>query len=325
MHAAPATSSTEPAAPWVAAVVQAAPCYLDLEASVDKAIDLIAHAARSGARLVAFPELWLPGYPWWVWLAPAAWAADHGFDRRYAAQAMQYGTPAADRLAAAARAHRIMVVMGLAERDGDALYIGQWLIDDSGRTVGRRRKLKPGPLERRVFAEGSGAGDLQVYPTAVGRVGALCCAEHRNPLFKYALHQQNEEVHVAAWPSFSVRAFAAGLSADTYLALSRSYAAEGGCYVLAPCAPVDAATRDLVCDTDEKAAQLGLGGGHAQVFAPNGDPLCTPLAPDAEGLLLATIDPARIAGAKAAHDIAGHSARLDVVGLAWAHGTKERP
>lgn len=321
MSASLPTSAHASPPPWVAAVVQAAPCYLDLERSIDKAIGLIAQAAAAGARLVAFPELWLPGYPWWVWLAPPSWAAERGLDRRYAAQALQYGTPAARRLAEAAREHRMLVVMGLAERDGDALYIGQWLIDEEGRTVGRRRKLKPGPLERLVFGEGAGADDLRVFDTSVGRIGALCCAEHRNPLFKHALHLQREDVHVAAWPSFAVRSFAAGLSAETYLALSRTHAAEGGCYVLAPCAPLDEATRAQVCDTDAKSLQLGLGGGHAQIYGPNGDALCAPLEADAEGLLLASIEPARIAAAKAAHDITGHSARHDVVELAWTSRT----
>lgn len=300
----------------LAAVVQAAPVYLDLARSVDKAVALIGEAAATGARIVAFPELWLPGYPWWVWLAPPAWAAQRGLDVRYREQALQFDSVDAQRIAQAARDHKIVVVMGLAERDGDALYIAQWIIDEQGHTVTRRRKLKPGPLERIVFGEG-GADDLRVFDTSVGRVGGLCCAEHRNPLFKQALHAQREDIHVAAWPSFPARPFAAGLSAETYLAISRTYAAEGGCYVLAPSAPVTAEMRALVCDTEEKAERLGLGGGHSQIYAPNGDALCVPPDPQAETILTALIDPARIAAAKAAHDIAGHSARYDVVQLAW--------
>ncbi len=306
----------------LAAVVQAAPVYLDLGRSVEKAVALIGQAAAKGARIVAFPELWLPGYPWWVWLAPPAWAAEHGLDLRYREQALQFDSPQADRIAQAARDHKIVVVMGLAERDGAARYIAQWIIDEQGRTVGRRRKLKPGPLERTVFSEGAGADDLRVYDTSVGRVGGLCCAEHRNPLFKHALHSQMEDIHVAAWPSFPARPFAAGLSAETYLAISRTYAAEGGCYVLAPSAPVTAEMRALVCDTEDKAERLGLGGGHSQIYAPNGDALCVPPDPQAEAILTAVIDPTRIAAAKAAHDITGHSARYDVVQLAWtAQGT----
>lgn len=309
----------------IAAVVQAAPVFLDLDRSVDKAVRLIGEAAEAGARLVAFPELWLPGYPWWIWLAPPVWAARHGIDVLYREQAFRYHSVHADRIAAAARDHGIIVVMGLAERDGASLYIGQWVIDDKGCTVGTRRKLKPGAIERPMFGEGD-AGDLSVWQTSVGRVGALCCGEHRQPLFKYALHSQTEDIHVAAWPSFAVyQPFAPGVSPDTNLALSRSYAAEGGCYVLAPSAPTTAEMRNLVCDTEEKMSLLGVGGGHAQIFGPDGDALCTPLAPDEEGILTATICRARISAAKGAYDVTGHSARPDVVQLLWTANAPRRP
>ncbi|MBN9428114.1 MAG: carbon-nitrogen hydrolase family protein [Burkholderiales bacterium] len=301
--------------PYRAAVAQAAPEYLDLPRSIDKAVALIETAAREGARLVAFPELWLPGYPWWVWLAPPVWAAASGIAAEYGEHSLAVDSPSAERLAAAARRHRIFVSMGLSERLHGSLYIAQWLIGDDGRLLARRRKLKPGAAERLMFGEGDGS-DLRVDATPIGRIGALCCAEHRSPLFKHALHVQHEQIHVAAWPSFSIyQPFSPGQSAEVNLAISRVYAAEGGCYVLAPSAPVTAAMRERVCDTPEKAALLALGGGHAMAFGPHGNALCEALAPDEEGLLYCDIDPAELAAAKRGYDGVGHSTRPDVVRL----------
>ena len=302
------------------AAVQAAPVYLDLGRSVDKALALIAQAAREGARLVAFPELWLPGYPWWIWLDEPAWAERQGLTQRYLEQAMAFGGEAERAIAAAAREHGLLVLMGLAERESSRLYITQWLVDETGHTVFRRRKLKPGPLERLVFAEG-GARDLRVADTSIGRVGALACAEHRHTLLKHALHVQSEDLHVASWPGFALARTPGMLAPETFLSLSRSYAVEGGCYVLAPCAPVTAEVRALLCDTPAKAERLLAGGAYAQIFAPDGQALCEPLAPDAEGLLLAEVSPAAIAQVRRGFDLAGHSARADVLQLLIQEGT----
>src|SRR6185503_7972017 len=104
-----------------AAVVQAAPAFLDLAAGVDKACRLIAEAAARGAQLIAFPETWLPGYPWWIWLGTPAWGMQ--FVQRYHDNSLVFGSDEARRLARAAREHRIHVVMGCSERDGGSLYI----------------------------------------------------------------------------------------------------------------------------------------------------------------------------------------------------------
>ncbi len=123
-----------------AAAVQAAPVFLNLEVSIDKAIALIEEAANAGAELIAFPETFLPGYPWHIWLDSPAWAFQ--FTAEYFDNSLEYGSVEADRLAAAARDNHIMVVMGLSERFQGSLYIAQWIIGADGRTIATRRKLK---------------------------------------------------------------------------------------------------------------------------------------------------------------------------------------
>jgi nitrilase len=296
-----------------AAAVQAAPAFLDLDAGVDKAIGLIAEAAAHGAKLIGFPETWLPGYPWFIWLDSPAWGLQ--FFQRYHDNSLAYGTPQAARLAAAAREHDITVVMGLSERQGGSLYIAQWMIGPDGETIARRRKLKPTHVERTVFGEGDGS-DLSVYDTVLGRLGGLCCWEHLQPLSKYAMYAQHEQVHVAAWPSFSMyTGVAHALGPEVNTSASRIYAVEGSCFVVAPCATVSAEMVDLLCTDDTKRALLAPGGGYARIFAPDGQVMHEPLAPDAEGIVYADLDLGMISLAKAAADPAGHYARPDVTRL----------
>jgi aliphatic nitrilase len=296
-----------------AAAVQAAPAFLDLDAGIDKAIGLIAEAAAHGAALVAFPETWFPGYPFFLWLDSPAWTMQ--FIQRYHDNSLALDSPEFERLAKAARDHRISVFLGFSEKSGGSLYLAQALIDGAGQTVYARRKLKPTHVERTLFGEGDGS-DLRVVATPLGRLGGLCCWEHLQPLSKYAMYSQNEEVHVAAWPSFSLyRGGAYALGPEVNNAASRIYAAEGQCFVLAPCGVVSPAMIDMMCDTDMKKQLLLLGGGFARIYAPDGRELGEALPEDAEGLVYADLDLGLISLAKNAADPAGHYSRPDVTRL----------
>ncbi len=295
------------------AAVQAAPVLLDREATTEKGVALIREAAEGGADLVGFPETWIPGYPYWIWLGSPAWGAQ--FVPRYHDESVDVDGVEIRRLARVARECSINVVMGISERSGGSLYMGQVLISRTGEVVTTRRKLKPTHVERSVFGEGDGS-DLAVHDLDVGRVGALCCWEHLQPLSKYAMYSAGEEVHVASWPSLShYRKLAYSLGPELNTAASQIYAAEGGCFVIASTAVVSQEMIDLLCDTPEKGELIQVGGGFSMIFGPDGSPMCTPLPEDAEGILYADGDAAAIALAKSAADPAGHYARPDVVRL----------
>jgi len=299
--------------PIKVACVQAAPVFLDLHATVDKTIALIREAAAAGAELIAFPETWIPGYPWFLWLDTPV--ANMPLVHRYHQHSLVLDSDEARRISDAAREHGIHVVLGYSERANASLYIGQWIIDDQGQTVGVRRKLKATHVERTLFGESDGSS-LRTFDTTLGTLGALCCWEHLQPLSKYALYAQNEQIHVGAWPSFSLyRHATAALGPEVNIAASRVYAAEGQCFVLAPCALVSPQMIEWLCDTDAKRLLLQPGGGHARIFGPDGSELATPLAEDEEGLLYATLDPAALIYAKVAADPAGHYSRPDVTRL----------
>ncbi len=186
--------------PFKAAVVQAEPAWLDARAGVDKAVLLIGEAAGNGARLIAFPEAWIPGYPHFLWLGPQAWGMQ--FVGRYHENSIVIGDELFGRLARAAADHRITVVIGVSERDKGSLYMAQFVFGADGTVVNTRRKLKPTHVERVLFGEGDGS-DLAVHDIeGIGLLGALNCWEHLQPLTKYAMYGLGEQVHVASWPSF---------------------------------------------------------------------------------------------------------------------------
>ncbi len=294
------------------AAVQAAPVFMDLAATVDKGIGLIEQAAQAGARLVAFPECWVPGYPWWVWLSAAAHNVK--YFGRYHENSLVVNSPHFERLCQAAKTNNIFVSMGASERDHGSLYMAQFLIDDHGELLKARRKLKPTFVERTVFGEGDGS-DLDVSSTSIGRIGQLNCWEHLQPLTKYAMFSLHEQVHIGAWPSFSCYPQAYSLGSELNTSVSRVYAAEGQCFVIAPCAVISKDMVDMLAETPAHDELIVAGGGYSCIFGPDGSSLGETLAPDQEGLIIADIDLGAIAIAKCFADPVGHYARPDVTQL----------
>lgn len=303
---------------YKAAVVQAAPSFMDLAASVDKTITLIEQASSEGASLIAFPEAWIPGYPWWIWLGHPAWGLK--FVQRYHENSLIKNSLEFEIICKAAKDNNIMISLGASERDHGSLYLAQFLIGTDGQLINGRRKLKPTHVERTVFGDGDGS-NLIVNETDLGRLGSLCCWEHLQPLSKYALYSMHEQVHIGAWPSFSTYPQAYSLGADMNMAVSSVYALEGQCYFLAPTATVSQAMLDMLIDSPDQEALISTGGGHAMIFGPDGQALCEPLPADKEGLLFADIDLGLITIAKSFADPVGHYSRPDITRL-WLNNSQ---
>lgn len=295
------------------AAVQAAPMLLDLDAGVEKAVGLIDEAGKAGVQLINFPETWLPGYPWWIWFNPPA--INMQYVAPYFHNAMVPGSEQDNKLRAAARRNNIHVVIGVVEKEGGTLFMSQWHYGPEGEVISRRRKLKPTHVERSVFGEGDGS-DMFVNKTELGNIGALCCWENLQPLSKYAMFSQDEEIHCAAWPAFSLYAkLSKAFSPEVSINVNQIYAVEGQCFVLAATSVIDQPIYDLLVKNEMHEKFIELGGGYTRIFGPNGAEFGETIPHDKEGLVIADIDLGLILHSKTAADPAGHYARPDALAL----------
>ncbi len=291
------------------ASIQASPVFpMSKDATVDKACSLIREAGRNGARLAVLPETFVPMYPnWSIDLQnPTEWARNLVTLTR---NSVQVPGPETARLCEAARSAQCCVCIGVNEsvpRYAGMLFNSLVFIDADGTLLGVHRKLTPSNRERCFWARGDGTS-LKVYDTAVGRLGGLICYEHLQPLSKYTLMAQGEQIHCTCWPGWPN--FSNGRSnKGVFDVETRAYAIEGQCFVVASSMYIDPAV----------GARAGLGNagwaffGGSMIVGPEGDYLAGPVY-DEEAILYADIDFDRIVLRKAAADTTGKDNRWDIM------------
>ncbi len=301
------------------AAVQAAPVFLDLDRTIDKACQLIEAAARNGASLVAFPEAFVPAYPLWVWFIPAGHT--HPLRELYAelhANSITIPGQAVSRLAQAAGDNQVAVAMGVSERNAEAsntsLFNTLLMIGPDGKLLGKHRKLIPTAGERLIWAQGDGR-DLDVWALDFARVSGLICWENYMPLARYALAARGEQIHIA--PTWD--------RGEPWTSSMRHIAKESRCFVISCC---QAFHKDDIPDRFAfKEKYLGgvegwINPGHSLIADPDGKIVAGP-AQDGETILYADIEPAQLVGPRWQLDIAGHYSRPDVFELR-IHGEPQR-
>jgi nitrilase len=294
------------------AAIQAAPVYFDREASTAKACSLIEQAAKKGADLAAFGETWLPGYPFFYPypIHSPLWKQSVS---AYLANGVEIPSPTTERLCEAARRAGIDVVIGIVELDSrtrGTVYCTLLFIGREGKILGRHRKLKPTLAERMFWGEGDGVG-LTVYERQFGRISGLSCGEHNMLLPAYALMARGTQIHIAAWP-FSKHL--ADSNPVRGLLLSRAFAVQGNCYVIAVCnlirmEDVPEAHRDLV-----RERQDGKPEGGSCIIAPGGEVIVTAPANE-ETILTASVSLEKVLQQKTVIDVGAHYSRPDVLQL----------
>jgi nitrilase len=287
------------------AAIQATPAILDAEASVEKACSLIAEAAGQGAKLAVLPECFISVYPSNAWAKNAT--SFGGWDelwRRMWESSIDVPGPAIDRIAAECNRHGIWTVVGANERESNrpgSLYNTMVTIGPDG-LAGKHRKTMP-TMQERIF-HGVGAGDdLDVVPTAVGRIGGLICWENRMPLARYAIYKEGPQIWVAPTADDS----------DGWVASMRHIAIESGAFVVSVPQYIPAAAFPEDFPVELPAGKEVYGNGGAVIVAPGtGDLLAGPLYGE-EGILVADCDLSRGLGAKRWFDAVGHYSREDVL------------
>lgn len=291
------------------AAAQVASVWLDPAATATKAVELLERAAAERIELVVFPETLLSGYPFWVMLGGAGRFGDPDHARAYGAYleaAVELDGPELRAVAEAARDLGIFVFLGVTERGKGSgrgtVYCTLVAIDPERGIVGAHRKLNPTHSERVVWGRGDGNG-LRTHRVGRLRVGGLNCWENWMPLARHALYADGEELHVATWPG----------SASQTGDIARFIALEGRVFVVLASGLISADTvpeefpfHHLIRDKPE-----GFYNGGSCIVAPDGSWLVEPRVGE-EALLVAELDPARVAAARHSIDPAGHYARPDV-------------
>jgi nitrilase len=305
---------------FFAAAVQAAPVFLDREASIAKLEQWVVKARAAGADLVVFGESFVPAFPLWNMLyAPID---QHAFFRRMFDNAIEVPGQQVDRLAEIARRNRVILSVGVTEKSPlsmGAMWNTNLLFDRAGNLLNRHRKLVPTWAEKLTWANGD-AAHLRVEQTDIGRLGALICGENTNTLARFALLAQGEQVHIATYPpAWPIRRPGAKQNYNLTEAIrirSAAHAFEGKVFnVVAACA-LDEQAIEEVSGSDGEVRQLLASAPPAisMILGPQGELLAEPHV-GGEGMVLAEIDLSLSIEQKQIHDIIGSYNRFDIFRL----------
>lgn len=299
------------------ASVSASPVFMDLDATIEKAVTIIADAASQGAELVAFPEVFVPGFPYWVFL-DSPMKHSHLYRLLYK-NSLDVTSYHMRKIQETAKMHGIAVSLGfneVTERQFGTIWNTNVLINEYGNIVSRHRKLVPTFAEKLVWAYGDGNG-MGVYRLNGMNVGALICGENTNTLARFALLAQGEQVHVASYPAYPFRMdFSERYDIIEAIRIrSASHSFEGKVFNIVSTQVITPAVVELLADTPEKHAILTeTGVSFAGVFGPSGRCISEELI-DTEGLIVTEINLDAMIEAKQLHDIVGGYNRFDVFKL----------
>jgi nitrilase len=298
------------------AAVQAAPVFLDRERTLEKAVALISEASRNGAGLIAFPEVFIAGYPYWNRLENVFKTTP--FFIELLKNSVCVPGPVTDRLCKAVRQAGVYVVMGINERPDNTLgtlYNTNLVIGPEGKILLKHRKLMPTYAEKLVWGFGDGS-TLKVLNTPIGKIGTLICGENANPLARFALIAQGEEIHISNYPSMPSADYG-GYNIGTDVQLrGATHAFEGKVFHVVVSSVIDATVVDKLADTEEKRRILSSPqASFTGIFAPGGKLITDTVSPDREEIVYAVCDIEAIVGPKLRHDVAGQYNRFDVLSL----------
>jgi nitrilase len=294
-----------------AAAVQLSPVLYSREGTVERVVTKIDELAKREVQFAVFPETVVPYYPYFSFVQrPYEMMAEQ---MRLLGQAVTVPSPVTEAIGDAARHAEMVVSIGVNERDGGSLFNSQLLFDADGTLIQRRRKITPTYHERMVWGQGDGSG-LRAVDSAVGRVGQLACWEHYNPLARYALIADGEQIHSAMFPG---SIFGDLFSQQTEIQV-RNHALESGVFVIAATAWLDPdQQQQIMADTGCPVGPISSGCFTA-ITTPQGELLGEALR-SGEGEVIADLDFGLIDKRKAFMDSSGHYSRPELLSLLVDH------
>lgn len=290
-----------------AAAVQISPDLESLNGTLKKVLKTIDEAAEQGVELIVFPETFLPYYPYFSFIEPPVKQGKAHLKLYKNAVEVPSDTTVA--VGNKAKEHGMVIVLGINERDHGSLYNTQLIFNELGELVLKRRKITPTYHERMIWGQGDASG-LKVAETGKGRIGALACWEHYNPLARYSLMTQHEQIHCAQFPGSLVGPIF-GEQMDVTI---RHHALESGCFVVNSTGWLTEEQIQSIT-TDEQMQKALRDGCNTAIISPEGKHLAPPLT-EGEGLVIADLDFDLIDKRKRMMDSVGHYARPELLSLA---------
>jgi len=292
-----------------AAGVQLRPVLYSREGTVDKVVETIRNLGREGVEFATFPETVVPYYPYFSFIQSAYQILAGREHLKLLEQAVTVPSPSVTAIGEACKETGVVVSIGVNERDGGTLYNTQLLFDADGTLLQRRRKITPTYHERMIWGQGDGTG-LHAVDSKAGRIGQLACWEHYNPLARYAMMADGEQIHSAMYPG----SIFGPLFAEQTEINVRQHALESGCFVVCATAWLDPEQQAQIAkDTGSNAGPLS-GGCFTAIVAPDGTLLGEPLR-SGEGVVIRDLDFTLIDRRKHLMDARGHYSRPELLSL----------
>jgi nitrilase len=292
-----------------ASAVQLSPVLYSREGTIDKVVRKIHELGRQGVQFATFPETVVPYYPYFS-IVQSGYEILRGSEfLKLLNQAVTVPSPATEAISEACRQAGVVVSIGVNERDGGTLYNTQLLFDADGTLIQRRRKITPTHYERMIWGQGDGSG-LRAVDSKVARIGQLACFEHYNPLARYAMMADGEQIHSAMFPgSMFGEPFAQKMEINV-----KQHAMESGCFVVCATAWLDADQQaQIIADTGCDIGPIS-GGCFTAIVAPDGNLLGEPIR-SGEGEVTVDLDFTLIDRRKHVVDSRGHYSRPELLSL----------
>ncbi len=297
-----------------AAAVQTSPVFLNADKTIDKAITFIKEAAENGAQLIAFPEVFVSGYPYWNWIMTPV-QGSKWYEKLYKSAITADGSEV-KRICNAAKEFNIHIVIGINEKGTSfgEIYNTNLIIDNNGNLIGKHRKLVPTWAEKLTWTSGDGSS-LKVYKTEIGPIGTLACGENTNTLARFALLAQGELIHVANYISLPVAPPDYDM-AEAIKIRAAAHSFEGKLFTIVSCSTISEEIKDALREDVPNVDELltRKNSAFSGFIGPNGAAIGTPLI-DEEGIVYADIDLEKCIQPKQMHDILGHYNRFDIFDL----------